>query len=103
MKKMGQQQFELSARFAAGHPLSISAFRDFDIQGYAVAFMTNTMESRKPKKIPSLTPMKNVQKNVTTMTAQSCLSTLYAALISSKSIREATDTLITAPRMAIGI
>jgi hypothetical protein len=43
MKKMGQQQFELSARFAAGHPLSISAFRDFDIQGYAVAFSMGGM------------------------------------------------------------
>jgi hypothetical protein len=37
-KKMGLQQFELSARFAAGHPLSNAAFRDFGLEGYAVVF-----------------------------------------------------------------
>jgi hypothetical protein len=38
VKKMGLQQFELSAHFAAGHPLSNTAFRDFSLQGYAVVF-----------------------------------------------------------------
>jgi hypothetical protein len=37
-KKMGLQKFELSAHFAAGHPLSNAAFRDIGIQGYAVVF-----------------------------------------------------------------
>jgi hypothetical protein len=37
-KKMGLQMFELSARFAAGHPLSNTAFRDFGLEGYAVVF-----------------------------------------------------------------
>jgi hypothetical protein len=38
MQKLGLQQFELSARFAAGHPLSNTAFRAFGLQGYAVVF-----------------------------------------------------------------
>jgi hypothetical protein len=38
VKKMRLQKFELSSRFAAGHPLSCTAFRDFGIQGYAVVF-----------------------------------------------------------------
>ena len=37
-KHRGLQQFELSARFAAGHPLSNTAFRAFGLQGYAVVF-----------------------------------------------------------------
>jgi hypothetical protein len=32
------QHFELSARFAAGHPLRNTAFRDFDLNGYAFVF-----------------------------------------------------------------
>jgi hypothetical protein len=35
-KKMGRQRFKLSAHFAAGHPLSNAAFRDFGLEGYAV-------------------------------------------------------------------
>ncbi len=38
VKKTGLQKFELSARFAAGHPLSSTAFGDFGLQGYAVVF-----------------------------------------------------------------
>jgi hypothetical protein len=38
VKKIGLQKFELSAHFAAGHPLSNAAFRDIGIQGYAVVF-----------------------------------------------------------------
>jgi hypothetical protein len=38
MKKMGLQQFHLSSHFAAGHPLSNTAFRDFSFQGYAMVF-----------------------------------------------------------------
>jgi hypothetical protein len=38
VQKLGRQQFELSAHFAAGHPLSNAAFRDFGLQGYAVVF-----------------------------------------------------------------
>ena len=38
VQKMGLRQFELSAHFAAGHPLSYAAFRDFGLEGYAVAF-----------------------------------------------------------------
>jgi hypothetical protein len=34
MRKLGLQQFEPSAHFAAGHPLSNTAFRDFGLQGY---------------------------------------------------------------------
>jgi hypothetical protein len=37
-QKLGLQKFELSAHFAAGHPLSNTAFRDFGLQGYAVVF-----------------------------------------------------------------
>ena len=37
-KKMGLQKFELSAHFAAGHPLCNTAFRAFGLQGYAVVF-----------------------------------------------------------------
>ena len=37
-KKMGMQKFELSAHFAAGHPLSNTAFRDISLQGYALVF-----------------------------------------------------------------
>jgi hypothetical protein len=38
VKKIGLQRFELSAHFAAGHPLSNTAFRDNSLQGYAVIF-----------------------------------------------------------------
>jgi hypothetical protein len=38
MRKLGLQQFELSAHFAAGHPLSNTAFRDFGLRGYAMVF-----------------------------------------------------------------
>jgi hypothetical protein len=38
VRKLGLQKFELSAHFAAGHPLSNTAFRDFGLQGYAVVF-----------------------------------------------------------------
>jgi hypothetical protein len=38
VKKMGLQKFELSSHFAAGHPLSNTALRDFGLQGYAVVF-----------------------------------------------------------------
>jgi hypothetical protein len=38
MKQMGLQKFELSAHFAAGHPLSNTAFRDLRLQGYALVF-----------------------------------------------------------------
>jgi hypothetical protein len=37
-KKLGLQQFEVSTHFAAGHPLSDTAFRAFGLQGYAVVF-----------------------------------------------------------------
>ena len=35
---LGLQQFELSVHFAAGHPLSNTAFRDFGLQWYVVVF-----------------------------------------------------------------
>ena len=38
VKQMGLQKFELSAHFAAGNPLSNTAFRDFGLQGYALVF-----------------------------------------------------------------
>jgi hypothetical protein len=38
VEKGGLQHFELSARFAADHPLSNTAFRDFSFTGYAVTF-----------------------------------------------------------------
>ena len=38
MQKLGLQHFELSAHFAAGHPLSNTALRDFSFQGYAMVF-----------------------------------------------------------------
>jgi hypothetical protein len=38
VKKMGLHQFELSAHFAAGHPLSNTAFRAFGLEGYALVF-----------------------------------------------------------------
>jgi hypothetical protein len=38
MQKLGLQQFELSAHFAAGHPLSNTGFRSLGLQGYAVVF-----------------------------------------------------------------
>jgi hypothetical protein len=38
MQKLGRQQFALSTQFAAGHPLSNTALRDFGLQGYAYAF-----------------------------------------------------------------
>ena len=37
-KHGGLQQFELSARFGASHPLCNTAFRDISLQGYAVVF-----------------------------------------------------------------
>jgi hypothetical protein len=37
-QKLGLQKFELSAHFAAGHPLSNTAFRDFGLRGYALVF-----------------------------------------------------------------
>jgi hypothetical protein len=37
-QKLGLQQFELSGHFAAGHPLSNTAFRDFGLQGYVYVF-----------------------------------------------------------------
>jgi hypothetical protein len=37
-KKMGLQRFELSAHFAAGHPLSNTALRDISLQGYVLVF-----------------------------------------------------------------
>ena len=42
-KRLGRQQFELSAHFAAGHPLSNTAFRDFGLEGYAVVFGMGTV------------------------------------------------------------
>jgi hypothetical protein len=36
--RSGHRHFELSARFAADHPLRNTAFRDFDLKGYTVAF-----------------------------------------------------------------
>ena len=38
IQKLGLQKFELSAHFAAGHPLSNTAFRDFSLKGYVSAF-----------------------------------------------------------------
>ena len=38
MQKLGLQKFQLSPRFAAGHPLSNTAFRDFGLEGYAAVF-----------------------------------------------------------------
>jgi hypothetical protein len=38
VQKLGLRKFELSAHFAAGHPLSNTALRDFGLQGYAYAF-----------------------------------------------------------------
>jgi hypothetical protein len=38
VKKMALQKFELSAHFAAGHPLSDTAFRAFGLTGYALVF-----------------------------------------------------------------
>jgi hypothetical protein len=38
VKKAGLQRFELSARFAAGHPLRNEAFRDLDLKGYVYVF-----------------------------------------------------------------
>jgi hypothetical protein len=38
MHKLGLQKFQLSTRFAAGHPLSNTAFRDFGLQDYVLAF-----------------------------------------------------------------
>jgi hypothetical protein len=43
MQKLGLQQFELSAHFAAGHPLSNTAFRDFGLQGYVSVFSHGSM------------------------------------------------------------
>jgi hypothetical protein len=37
-ERKGLLRFELSARFASDHPLRNTAFRYFDLQGYAVAF-----------------------------------------------------------------
>jgi hypothetical protein len=42
-KKMGLQRFELSAHFAAGHPLSNTALRDISLQGYALVFGMGSM------------------------------------------------------------
>jgi hypothetical protein len=39
-QKLGLQTFELSAHFAAGHPLSNTAFRGFGLKGYAPVFGT---------------------------------------------------------------
>jgi hypothetical protein len=36
VKKIGLQKLELSAHFAAGHPLSDTAFRDIGLTGYAL-------------------------------------------------------------------
>jgi hypothetical protein len=36
--KLGLQKFQLSTHFAAGHPLSNTAFRDFGLQDYVLAF-----------------------------------------------------------------
>jgi hypothetical protein len=38
VERRGLQRFELSARFAADHPLRNTAFRDFGLTGYAVTF-----------------------------------------------------------------
>jgi hypothetical protein len=38
MQKLGLQKFELSAHFAAGHPLINTAFRAFGLEGYALVF-----------------------------------------------------------------
>jgi hypothetical protein len=38
VRKKELLHFELSARFLPGHPLCNTAFRDFDVKGYAVAF-----------------------------------------------------------------
>jgi hypothetical protein len=38
VKKMGLQNFELSAHFAADYPLSDTAFRGISLQGYALSF-----------------------------------------------------------------
>jgi hypothetical protein len=38
VNKLGLQQFELSAHFAAGHPLSNTELRDFGLEGYALVF-----------------------------------------------------------------
>ena len=42
-KEMGLQKFELSAHFAAGHPLSNTAFRAFGLEGYALVFSMGSM------------------------------------------------------------
>jgi hypothetical protein len=42
-KKMGLQKFELSAHFAAGHPLSNTAFHAFGLEGYALVFSMGSM------------------------------------------------------------
>jgi hypothetical protein len=38
VERKGLARFELSTRFAAGHPLRSTAFRDFDLKGYAFVF-----------------------------------------------------------------
>jgi hypothetical protein len=43
VKKLGLQKFELSAHFAAGHPLSNTAFRAFGLEGYALVFSMGSM------------------------------------------------------------
>jgi hypothetical protein len=43
VERKGMQNFELSARFAADHPLRDTAFRDFDLKGYTVAFCMGSM------------------------------------------------------------
>ena len=42
-QKLGLRKFELSTHFAAGHPLSNTAFRDFGLQGYVYAFAMGGM------------------------------------------------------------
>ena len=40
VERKGLQHFELSTQLAVGHPLRNTAFRDFDLKGYAVTFGT---------------------------------------------------------------
>ena len=43
VERKGLRYFELSTQFAADHPLRNTAFRDFDLRGYAVAFCMGGM------------------------------------------------------------
>jgi hypothetical protein len=43
MQTLGLQKFELSAHFAAGHPLCNTAVRDFCLPEYAVVFSMGSM------------------------------------------------------------